>query len=127
MSNTVSENETTFPPDYWQRQSYYRLDAQGRAEVDVKDALNRLSETRKVAIRKEMTEAPISIHPDWLSFLWREIQAYGEMTPKNKEDAAELEVELTRLVLKAIAEERVTNPAQLAKIIQSFRIPEQEW
>lgn len=74
-----------------------------------------------------MTEAPISIHPDWLSFLWREIQAYGEMTSKNKEDAAELEVELTRLVLKAIAEERVTNPAQLAKTVQSFRIPEQEW
>lgn len=127
MSVTVSEKEIVFPSDYWQRQDYYRLNAEERAKVDVKDTLTNLSTARVNAIRQEIKRAPISIHPDWLSFLWGEIKNYSEMTPKNEEDAADLEVELTRLVIAAIAEERATNPAQLAETVRNFRIPKPEW
>lgn len=126
MSVTVSEKEIVFPSDYWQRQHYYRLNAEGRAKLDIKDTLNRLSSNRKKSIRQEMEQAPISIHPDWVSFLWNEIQEYRGMTPENEEDAAELEIALTRLVLKAMAEERVTNPSRLAMTVLDFRIPRYE-
>lgn len=126
MSDTVSEKEIVFPPDYWQRQDYYRRGAESRAKVDVEDTLNRLSSNRKNAIRQEMEQAPISIHPNWVSFLWSEIQLFRGMTPKNEEDAAELEIALTRLVLKAMAEERVTDPSRLAMAVLDFRIPRYE-
>lgn len=126
MSGTAPETDITFPRDYWDRQSYYRLDAVGRAKVDVAESTSRLASSRYKAISMEIAHAPISIHPDWVSLIWEEVQGYRGMSPKNEEDAAELEVALTRVVVKAIAEGRATNPQKLGGIISGFRVPNYE-
>jgi len=122
MSHTVSQNDAEFPSDYWSRHYYYQLNAEERARADVEEAARELSFVRWKALRKVIDDAPISIHPDWVSFLWQEIQAYRDLDPDESEDAGELEVEVARLVLKAIAEGRVTDPAALAAIVCDFDV-----
>lgn len=124
MSHTVSQSDAEFPSDYWSRHHYYQLSAEERAKSDIKQTAQELSLVRWKVLRKGIDDAPFSIHPDWVSFLWQEIQAYRDLMPGNHECAGELEVEVARLVLKAIAEGRVTDPAALAAIVCDFDLPD---
>ncbi|PJK27864.1 hypothetical protein [Minwuia thermotolerans] len=124
MSHTVSQSDAEFPSDYWRRHHYYQLNAEERAKIDIAEAARELSAVRRKVLHKAIDDAPISIHPDWVSFLWQEIQAYRDLMPQNHECARELEVEVARLVLKAIAEGRVTDPAALAAIVSDVDIPD---
>jgi hypothetical protein len=112
MTDDVSGDDVTFPPDYWKNQQYYALNAEEREKVDRRNQLS-------CGVNSFFQEPAQPLTADAVQTIWDKIQVFREC--EFDESANEWEIQLAQTVLKAIAENQCVDISECAEIVREFK------